>query len=243
MKKLKLKKTSKAGRSRGRISVRHRGGGHKRLYRVVDFKREVFDIPAKVLDIEYDPNRSANIALMQYSDGKKSYFLTPMGLKIGDQLVTSAKPELKPGNRAPLKNLPIGTNVYNVAGLIRSAGTTAVLQALENNQAQLKLPSKEVRLVKDSVLASIGQLSNPQHNTKKLRKAGQKRWRGIRPTVRGSAMSAGDHPHGGGEGRQGVGLKHPKTPWGKPALGKKTRPKKKWSNKFIIRTRNYKKRR
>lgn len=242
MKKLKLKKLNKAGRSRGRISVRHKGGGHKRLYRLIDFKRNIFDNPVKVLAIEYDPNRSANIALVQYKDGRKSYFLAPVGLKIGDKLVTSQKPEINPGNRAPLKNLLIGSIVYNVAGMIRSAGNVATLQALEGGYAQLKMPSKEIRLVKDFELASIGQISNPEHMNRRLYKAGQKRWKGVRPTVRGSAMSAGDHPHGGGEGRQGVGLKGPKTLWGKPARGVKTREKKKWSSKLIIRHRNYKKR-
>lgn len=242
MKNLKVKKPNKAGRSRGRVSVRHKGGGHKRLYRLVDFKRDVFDNPAKVLSIEYDPNRSARIALVEYKNGKKSYFLAPSKLKVNDFMVTSEKPEIKPGNRAPLKNLLIGTTVYNVAGMIRSAGESAILQAVEGGYAQLKMPSKEIRLVKDSELATIGQLSNPEHMNVKLRKAGQKRWRGIRPTVRGSAMSAGDHPHGGGEGRQGVGLKHPKTPWGKHAHGVKTRKKKKWSNKLIIRRKNYKRR-
>lgn len=224
------KKSASAGRSRGKITIRHRGGGHKQLYRVVDFN---YIKPAKILAIEYDPNRSANIALVQDKTGKKSYVLASTDMKAGDKL----KPRKK------LKDLQIGDNIYNTAGMIRSAGATAILQALENRYAQLKLPSGEIRLVKDKELANIGQVSNPKYNTRKLRKAGQKRWLGIRPTVRGSAMSAGDHPHGGGEGRSPIGLKHPKTPWGKPALGKKTRKKNKASNKLILKRRKRKKRR
>jgi len=210
------------------------------MYRLVDFRRDVFDRPAKVIAIEYDPNRSANIALVQYEDKKKSYFLAPDKLKLGSYLTTSLKPELKSGNRGPLKNILVGTNVYNIRGAIRSAGAYGILQALENGYAQIKMPSKEVRLFSDRELATIGQISNPEHMNKKLRKAGQSRWRGIRPGVRGSAMAAGDHPHGGGEGRQPIGLKHPKTPWGKPALGVKTRKVKKWSNKMIVTRRNFK---
>lgn len=222
--KLKQAKPKKAGRSRGKITVRHKGGGHKRLYRLIDFN---YQEPAEILAIEYDPNRSANIALVQNEQGKKSYVLAAADMKAGDQL----KPRL------PLKELTIGANVYNVAGMIRSAGATAVLQAIENKYAQLKLPSGEIRLVKETQMANIGQVSNSEHSSKKLYKAGQKRWQGIRPTVRGSAMAAGDHPHGGGEGRSPIGLKHPKTPWGKPAMGKKTRKKKKQSSKLIIKRR------
>lgn len=228
VKRLRQLKKKKAGRSRGKITVRHKGGGHKRLYRLIDFN---YNKKAKILTIEYDPNRSANIALVQDESGKKSYVLGSTDMKIGDKI--------KP--RVMLKDLPIGTNIYNIAGMVRSAGAMAVLQAIEAGYAQIKLPSGEVRLVKENELANIGQISNPKHNTRKLRKAGQNRWRGIRPTVRGSAMSAGDHPHGGGEGRSPIGLKHPKTPWGKPALGKKTRKKKKLSNKFIIKPRKKKK--
>lgn len=229
VKRLIQPKKKKAGRSHGRITVRHRGGGHKRKYRVIDFD---FDKPAKILAIEYDPNRSANIALLQDKAGKKSYILASAGMRVGDKLK----------ERKQLKNIVIGSSIYNTAGMIRSAGASAVLQSIDSGYAQLKLPSGEIRLVKDTEYASIGQVSNPQHNTKKLRKAGQKRWLGIRPTVRGSAMSAGDHPHGGGEGRSPIGLKHPKTPWGKPALSKKTRKKNKFSNKLIIKRRKKKKR-
>jgi large subunit ribosomal protein L2 len=238
VKRLRIKKKSNAGRSKGKITVRHRGGGHKRAYRLVDFKRLIFDREAVVLGLEYDPNRSAKIALVEYLDNKeKAYFLAPRGLKIGVNLVTSKRPGTKVGNRGPLKALPLGSNVYNVRGMIRSAGNFAVLQSRESGYAQLKLPSGEIRLVPEGELASVGVISNSKHNTKKLRKAGQNRWRGKRPAVRGSAMSAGDHPHGGGEGRQGIGLKHPKTPWGKPALGKKTRKKKHRTNKYIVKRR------
>lgn len=229
-KKLKQPKKKKAGRSRGQITVRHKGGGHKQLYRKLDFSYN--QNASDVLGIEYDPNRSANIALVKNKAGKKAYVLAEKNMKPGDKL--------KP--RQELKKLQIGTSVYNIAGMIRSAGATAILQALENGYAQLKLPSGEIRLIKDTEFANIGQVSNPKHNNKKLRKAGQKRWLGIRPTVRGSAMSAHDHPHGGGEGRSPIGIKHPKTPWGKPALGKKTRKKNKASNKFIIKRRKKKKR-
>lgn len=227
VKRLRQLKKQKAGRSRGKITVRHRGAGHKRLYRVIDFD---YNQKAEILAIEYDPNRSANIALVQDNAGKKSYVLAATDMKINDKI--------KP--RTMLKDLPIGTNIYNTAGMIRSAGATGILQAIEAGYAQIKLPSGEIRLVKENELANLGQVSNPEHGSKKLRKAGQKRWRGIRPTVRGSAMAAGDHPHGGGEGRSPIGLKHPKTPWGKPALGKKTRKKNKSSNKFIIKTRKKK---
>ncbi|PIP17333.1 MAG: 50S ribosomal protein L2 [Candidatus Portnoybacteria bacterium CG23_combo_of_CG06-09_8_20_14_all_37_13] len=227
VKRLRQLKKQKAGRSRGKITVRHRGGGHKRLYRFIDFN---YNQKAKILAIEYDPNRSANIALVQDKSGKKSYVLASTDMKVGEAI----KPRLK------LQDLSVGANIYNVAGMIKSAGATAVLQAIEAGYAQIKLPSGEIRLVKENELANIGQVSNPEHNTKRLRKAGQNRWRGIRPTVRGSAMAAGDHPHGGGEGRSPIGLKHPKTPWGKPALGKKTRQKSKLSNKFIIKSRKKK---
>jgi len=227
VKRLRQPKKQKAGRSRGKITVRHRGGGHKQLYRIIDFN---YNQKAKILAIEYDPNRSANIALVQNQSGKKSYVLASTDMQVGQ--------EIKP--RLQLKDLPIGANIYNVAGMVKSAGAVAVLQAIEAGYAQIKLPSGEIRLVKENELANIGQVSNSEHNTKKLRKAGQSRWRGIRPTVRGSAMAAGDHPHGGGEGRSPIGLKHPKTPWGKPALGKKTRQKNKPSNKFVIKPRKKK---
>lgn len=227
VKRLRQRKKQKAGRSHGKITVRHRGGGHKQLYRLIDFN---YSEPAKIIAIEYDPNRSANIALVENQAGKKTYVLASTDMKVGEQL----KPRFK------LKDLAIGTSVYNVGGMIRSAGARGVLQAIEGGYAQIKLPSGEIKLIKEDEMANIGQVSNPEHNTKKLRKAGQKRWRGIRPTVRGSAMAAGDHPHGGGEGRSPIGLKHPKTPWGKPAFGKKTRQRHKPSSKFIIKPRKKK---
>ena len=247
LKKLSKPKKSKAGRSRGRITVRHQGGGHKQKYRLIDFKRlDVLDIPATIEAIEYDPNRSCYIARVIYANGKRNYILAPDKLKMGDKIVAGDKVSVAPGNRMRLKNIPTGSFVYNIeivpdtgGKLVRSAGNYAQLTAIEKKYAQLIMPSKETRLVLAKCFASIGQLSNPQANTKKLRKAGQKRWRGIRPTVRGSAMNPVDHPHGGGEGRSPIGLKHPKTPWGKPAMGKKTR-KKKYSDKLIIKKRGKK---
>jgi len=230
VKRLIQPKKQKAGRSRGKITTRHRGGGHKRKYRVIDFD---YQEEAKILKIEYDPNRSANVALVQDKTGKKSYVLASTDMKSGKKLKS----------RVQLRDLQIGTNIYNVAGMIRSAGASGILQANENGHAQIKLPSGEIRLVKNSEFANLGQVSNPEHGSKKLRKAGQKRWIGIRPTVRGSAMGAHDHPHGGGEGRSPIGIKHPKTPWGKPALGKRTRKKGKQSDKFIIQRRKKKKKR
>ncbi len=244
LKKLIKPKKSKAGRSRGKITVRHRGGGHKKKYRIIDFKRLLYKgIPATVEAIEYDPNRSAFIARILYKNGARSYVLAPNELTVGDQIVSDEKAEVKVGNRMRLENIPTGTLVYNIeilpeqgGKLARSAGNYAQLMAKEGKYAQLLMPSKEIRLILAKCFATIGQVSNPQANTKKLRKAGQNRWRGIRPTVRGSAMNPVDHPHGGGEGRSPIGLKHPKTPWGKPALGKKTR-KKKYSDKLIVRRR------
>jgi len=237
-KKLILGKKKKAGRSRGKITIRHRGSGHKRKYRLINLKRNEFNKPAKILAIEYDPNRSANIALVEYVGKKKDYFLASRKMKIGREVVTTKKtPSIKSGNRAPLKYIPIGTKIYNMAGMVRSAGSCAILQSLDGGYAQLKLPSKEIRLIKDDVLATIGQVSSPEHGARKLRKAGQRRWMGWRPTVRGTAMSAGDHPHGGGEARTGTG-RNPKTPWGKIAIGGKTRKKHKKSNKLIIKRRN-----
>ena len=240
---LKYKKES-AGRSHGKITVRHRGGGHKKQYRLIDFKRLQFiNIPAKVETIEYDPNRSGLIARIVYKNGARSYILAPHQLKVNDEIITAEKAPLQLGNRMILENIPTGTFVYNIetipkqgGRLARSAGNYAQLMAKEGKYAQLLMPSKEIRLVLNKCFASIGQVSNPQIGTRKLRKAGQNRWRGIRPTVRGSAMNPVDHPHGGGEGRSPIGLKHPKTPWGKPALGKKTR-KKKYSDRLIIKRR------
>lgn len=237
-------KLRKAGRSKGKITARHKGGGAKQLYRVVDFKRKRLDIPAKVKAIEYDPNRTANIALIIYADGQKSYILAPTDLKVTDIVISAEKAPLKPGNRMKLKNVSIGASVYNVelkpfrgGQVVRSAGSSAQVLAKEGKYVHLKLPSGEVRKFLGEAMASIGQVSCPKHNLEKLRKAGQSRWRGRRPTVRGSAMSPRDHPHGGGEGRQPIGLKHPKTPWGKPALGYRTRKKHKPSDKYIIQRR------
>ncbi len=243
-------KPKKAGRSGGKITTRHRGGGAKRLYRIVDFKRGRLDIPAKVKAIKYDPNRTANIALIVYADGRKSYILAPTGLKVTDIVVSAEKALPKLGNRMKLKNIPIGTSVYNVelklsygGQVIRSAGSSAQVLAKEGKYVHLKLPSGEIRKFLGEAMASIGQVSCPKHNLEKLRKAGQNRWRGKRPTVRGSAMSPRAHPHGGGEGRSPIGLKHPKTPWGKPALGFRTRKKNKPSNKYIIQRRKSRKKR
>ena len=232
----------KAGRnSRGRITVRHKGGGNKRMYRIVDFKQKKVDVPAVVKSIEYDPNRTAFIALIAYADGEKAYILAPSGMKVGDKLTFSAKAPLTSGNRMQIENIPVGTEIYNVelfpgkgGQVIRSAGSAGQVLAVEDNYALVKLPSTEVRKVHKTVYASIGRVSNESNMLVRVGKAGRSRHRGKRPAVRGSAMNPVDHPHGGGEGRQPIGLKYPKTPWGKPALGKKTRKKKKWSDKFIV---------
>lgn len=234
-----------AGRdSRGRISVRHQGGGHKRLYRIIDFKQDKINVPAKVASIEYDPNRSAFIALLHYADGEKRYILAAEGLKVGQTVVVAEDAPLEIGNRLPLKNIPVGTQIHNVellpgrgGQMCKSAGSFTQVLAHDAGYAHLSLPSKEVRMVPQDAMASIGQVSNPAHNTITIGKAGRSRWMGIRPTVRGTAMNPVDHPHGGGEGRAPIGLKHPKTPWGKPAMGKKTRKKKKHSNKYILKRR------
>ncbi|MBU3964368.1 50S ribosomal protein L2 [Patescibacteria group bacterium] len=239
---IKLKK--KAGRnSQGKITVRHKGGGAKRLYRIIDFARKRLDIPAKVLALEYDPNRTAFIALIEYSDGVKKYILAPQGLNKGDTVITSENAELKPGNRTKLKNIPIGTDIYNAellpeggGKLIRSAGSSAKVFGSEEKYIHIKMPSGEMRKLHQECFASIGALSRPEHRYVKIGNAGRARHMGRRPTVRGSAMNPHDHPHGGGEGRTGIGLKYPKTPWGKPALGKKTR-KRKNTNIFIIKRR------
>lgn len=245
-KKLTIGKKRISGRSKGKITVRHRGGGAKRKYRQIDFKQDKFDIPAEVLSIEYDPNRSSYIALIRYQDGEKKYIIAPQDLKVGDKIISSRKEkiEIKSGNRFLLKYIPLGMNVYNVeleqgrgAKMARSAGNYVNLLAIEEGYAHLKLPSGEIRKVKDSCMASIGQVSKPEHKFIRLGKAGRKRWKGRRPEVRGKAMNPCSHPHGGGEGRSPIGLKHPKTKWGKPALGVKTRKKKKWTNKLIIKRR------
>jgi large subunit ribosomal protein L2 len=235
----------KAGRNaQGKITVRHRGGGAKRRYRVVDFRRDKAGIPAKVAAIEYDPNRSAHIALLHYVDGEKRYILAPVGLAVGDTVVSGAGADIKPGNTLPLERIPTGTVVHNVelrpgAGgqLARAAGVEAQLVAKEGGMAHIRLPSGEVRLVRVDCMATIGQVGNVEHENVRLGKAGRKRYLGWRPTVRGSVMNPVDHPHGGGEGKAPVGMPGPKTPWGKPALGKRTRKHKKASDALIVRRR------
>ena len=239
-----LKKNS--GRnSYGRITVRHRGGGVRTKYRIIDFKRDKFDIPATVKSIEYDPNRSAFIALLQYEDGEKRYILQPVGLKVGDTVVAGTGADIKPGNALPLTNIPVGTVVHNVelypgrgGQLARAAGNSAQLMAKEGGYALLRLPSSELRNVPVSCMATIGQVGNIDHENVKIGKAGRKRHMGWRPTVRGSVMNPNDHPHGGGEGKSPIGRPGPVTPWGKPALGYKTRKTKKPSDKLIIKRRN-----
>lgn len=238
----------KSGRnSYGRITVRHRGGGNRRKYRLIDFKRQKFDIPGKVVTIEYDPNRSAHIALIQYEDGEKGYIIAPNGLKVGDTISAGKDADIKPGNALPLENIPVGTFIHNVelypgkgAQLARSAGNMAQLMAKEGRLALLRLPSGELRNVPINCMATIGQVGNLDHENVKIGKAGRKRNMGIRPTVRGSVMNPNDHPHGGGEGKSPVGRPGPVTPWGKPALGYKTRKKKKASDKYIVKRRNEK---
>ncbi|WP_297871524.1 50S ribosomal protein L2 [uncultured Oscillibacter sp.] len=241
-----LKKS--AGRnSYGRITVRHRGGGNKRKYRVIDFKRDKHDMFATVLRLEYDPNRSANIALLEYEDGERRYILAPVGLKAGDKVESGAKADIKEGNALPLANIPVGTMIHNIelhpgngAQLVRSAGTAAQLMAKEGMDAQIRMPSGEVRIVRTNCMATIGQVGNIDHANINIGKAGRKRHMGWRPTVRGSVMNPNDHPHGGGEGRAPVGRSGPVTPWGKPALGYKTRKKKNPTSKFIVKRRNEK---
>ena len=241
-----LKKNS--GRnSYGHITVRHRGGGNKRKYRIIDFKRQKLDMPATVERLEYDPNRSAFIALIKYEDGTLSYILAPNGLKAGDVVVSSANADIKPGNCLPIANIPVGTVIHNVelqpghgAQLVRSAGTAAQLMAKEGELAQVRLPSGEVRYVRTACTAVIGQVGNLDHENVHIGKAGRTRHMGIRPTVRGSVMNPNDHPHGGGEGRAPIGRSGPVTPWGKPALGYKTRKTKNPTNKFIVKRRNSK---
>ena len=241
-----LKKNS--GRnSYGRITVRHRGGGNKRKYRVIDFRRDKLDMPAVVQRLEYDPNRSAFIALVKYEDGELRYILAPVGLKPGDTVLSSASADIKPGNCLPIENIPVGTVIHNIelqpgygAQLVRSAGVAAQLLAKEGKLAQVRLPSGEVRYVRMNCCATIGQVGNIDHSNIHIGKAGRTRHMGIRPTVRGSVMNPNDHPHGGGEGRAPVGRPGPVTPWGKPAMGYKTRKAKNLTNKFIIKRRNSK---
>lgn len=239
----------KSGRNnQGRITVRHRGGGHKRRYRIIDFKREKHGIPATVKSIEYDPNRTARIALVVYADGEKRYILAPVGLNVGDSIMSGPDSEIRVGNTLPIFRIPLGTQLHNIelqpgkgGQLVRSAGTSAQLMAKEGAYSQIRLPSGEVRMINQNCLATIGQVSNVEHSNIVLGKAGRKRWKGIRPSVRGSAMDPNSHPHGGGEGAAPIGMPGPKTPWGKPALGAKTR-KNKRTEKYIVRGRRQKRR-
>ncbi len=241
--------SKKGGRgSGGRITVRHKGGGAKRKYRVVDFGQKIVPAEVEVLALEYDPNRSSFLALLQYEDKEKRYILAPQGLKKGDKIKFSEEAPIKIGNRMRLKNIPVGTMVHNIelqpdrgGKIVRSAGTSAQILAQKGKYTHLKMPSTEIRKVDNRCFASVGIVSNPEHRFVKIGKAGRSRWKGKRPTVRGSAMTPRDHPHGGGEGRAPIGLKHPKTPWGKPARGVKTRKKKKWTSKLIIKRRKKKK--
>ncbi len=238
---------SKAGRNnQGKLTVRHQGGGHKRKYRLIDFKRTKDSVPAKVAAIEYDPNRSANIALLHYLDGHKAYILAPNGLQVGQMVVSGPDADIKVGNALPIKNIPVGTLLHNIemkpgkgAQLVRSAGGSAQLMAKEGKYATLRLPSGEMRMVHIDCRATIGQVGNLEHENINIGKAGRSRWLGIRPTVRGAVMNPNDHPHGGGEGRNPIG-RNPVTPWGKPALGAKTRKKKNPSNRFIVKRRGKK---
>jgi large subunit ribosomal protein L2 len=225
----------------GKITVRHRGGGEKRQYRIIDFKRNKDGIPAKVASIEYDPNRTANIALLHYVDGEKRYILQPKGLKVGDVIESGENADIKVGNAKMLKHIPVGTIIHNIelktgkgGQLVRSAGNSAQLMAKEGNYARVRLPSGEVRMIRIECRATIGQVGNIDHENLRVGKAGKKRYLGFRPTVRGSVMNPNDHPHGGGEGKTGVGMPSPVTPWGKPTIGYKTRKKNKKSDKYIV---------
>ena len=239
----------KGGRNmHGRITVRHRGGGHRRHMRIVDFKRDKLGIPARVAAIEYDPNRTARLALLFYADGEKRYIIAPLNLRVGDTVVSGPQAEIRPGNSLPIANIPVGTMVHNIemyegrgGQLVRAAGGAAQLLAKEGDYAQVRLPSGEVRLIRQACYATVGQVGNLDHGNIKLGKAGRKRHMGIRPTVRGSAMNPNDHPHGGGEGRSSIGMPGPKSPWGKPTLGAKTR-RNKQTDKYIVRRRGRKRR-
>lgn len=240
----------RSGRNhQGRISVRHRGGGHRRRYRIIDFKRDKVGVPGRVTGIEYDPNRSARIALVVYADGEKRYMIAPLGLQVGATIMAGAEAEIRPGNALPLRNIPVGSVIHNIelhngkgGQLVRAAGTSAQLLAKEGDYATLRMPSGEVRMVRQDNMATIGQVGNTDHGNIKIGKAGRKRWMGWRPAVRGTAMDPNSHPHGGGEGRSPIGMPSPKTPWGKPALGKKTRVNKS-TDKYIVRRRATKRRR
>ncbi len=241
-----IKKKNSGRNSYGRITVRHKGGGNKQKYRIIDFKRQA-EGAAKVIGVEYDPNRTAYIALLEYEDGTKSYVVAPIGLTDGDVVYSAADADIKPGNTLPVANIPVGTFIYNIelypgkgGQLVRSAGCAAQLMAKEDGVAQVRLPSGEVRIIRLDCKATIGQVGNIEHDTVKVGKAGKTRHKGIRPTVRGSVMNPCDHPHGGGEGRAPIGRPGPVTPWGKPALGYKTRNTKARTNKFIVKRRNSK---
>jgi large subunit ribosomal protein L2 len=225
------------------VTVRHRGGGHRRRYRIIDFKRDKYDVSATVLSIEYDPNRSARIALLEYEDGERRYIIAPLGVKVGDRLANGERAEIRPGNALYIRDIPVGTQIHNIellpgegGQMARSAGVSAQLLAKEGVYCQVLLPSGEVRLVHERCMATIGQVGNTDHGNIKLGKAGRNRWKGWRPTVRGTAQDPASHPHGGGEGRSGIGLPGPKTPWGKPALGKRTRVNKR-TDRMIVRRR------
>jgi large subunit ribosomal protein L2 len=241
--------SKRAGRNTyGRITVRHRGGGHKRQYRVIDFKRDKVDISAQVKSIEYDPNRSARIALLVYADGEKRYIVAPLGLQVGDTVMSGGDAEIRVGNALPLERIPLGTLVHNIelapgrgGQMVRSAGTSAQLLAKEGDHVTLRLPSGEMRLVRKECMATVGQVGNVDHGNVKFGKAGRRRWLGYRPAVRGSAMTPRDHPHGGGEGRAPIGMPSPKSPWGKKTLGKKTR-RNKSTDKYIVRRRGKRRR-
>jgi large subunit ribosomal protein L2 len=234
----------KSGRNaQGRITVRHRGGGHKRLYRIIDFKRDKFDIVGVVSSIEYDPNRSARIALITYADGEKRYIIAPQGLSVGDKVMSGVNAEIKLGHALPLSRIPLGAQIHNIelypgrgGQIVRAAGTSAQLLAKDGDYIQLRLPSSEVRVVRQNCMATIGVVGNSDHSNITLGKAGRNRWLGFRPSVRGTAMDPNSHPHGGGEGRSPIGMASPKTPWGKPTLGAKTR-RNKATNKYIVRRR------
>lgn len=242
---VKIKKRRAGRNNSGKITVRHRGGGAKRFLRTIDFKRDKFEVEAKVIAIEYDPNRNARIALLEYNDKEKRYIIAPVELKVGNKIISSEKKaEVKPGNAMPLRYIPTGIMIYNIeltpgkgGQIARSGGSSAISQSQEGKSAQIKLPSGEIRLVPKDSMATIGQVSNPDARAVRIGKAGRKRHMGIRPTVRGKAMNPVDHPHGGGEGGSPIGLKHPKTPWGKPALGVRTRRKGKFSDRFIVKRR------
>jgi large subunit ribosomal protein L2 len=240
---IKIRKEYAGRNAQGRVTVRHRGAGNRQYIRIVDFKRDKLDIPAKVAAIEYDPNRTSRLALLFYADGEKRYILAPVGLNVGDTVVSGASAEIRPGNCLPISNIPVGTTIHNIemrkgkgGQMVRSAGGAAQLLAKEGDYAQLRMPSGEVRMVRQVCMATIGQLGNLDHGNIKLGKAGRKRHMGIRPTVRGTAMSPRDHPHGGGEGRQPTGMPGPKSPWGKPTRGYKTRRNKR-TEKYIVRHR------